>query len=196
MVRRSYSAALSLSLLQACAGSQVPAPTAAVDVAAADAPPTLLDERGGLELRYRLVDDEPGGLAVAERVVTQRLSSLGVENTFVRVEDEELVVVIAGPPNQVFVQVVFDADGAKRLAAITTLHVDRRLAIMIDGVVQTAPVVRSPITSGSAHFHPGAGRAEDQLREAERIALLFRSGALPSPLELVHERTIPPLPAR
>lgn len=80
-----------------------------------------------------------------------------------------------------------DKEGARRFAGMTQDNIGRPLAIVLDGKVITAPVIRSAITGGSGEIS-GAFSTE----EAHDLALLLRAGALPAPLEVIEERTVGP----
>lgn len=87
--------------------------------------------------------------------------------------------------NQPYVALSFDSIGADRFAKITRRHRGKRLAIVLDGKVQSAPVIREEITGGEAsisgHF---------TMDEASNLALVLRSGSLPAPIEIREERTV------
>ena len=80
-----------------------------------------------------------------------------------------------------------DDEGARKFAEITTHHVGDPFAVVLDGKVITAPVIRSPITAGRGQISGGF-----DAREAGDLALLLRAGALPAPLEVVEQRTVGP----
>jgi preprotein translocase subunit SecD len=65
--------------------------------------------------------------------------------------------------------------------------VGRQLAIVLDGYVQSAPVIREPITGGHGQI---SGRFT--FEEAQDLANVLRNGALPAPLTLQEERTVGP----
>ncbi|MGD2134230.1 MAG: hypothetical protein PVI23_15675 [Maricaulaceae bacterium] len=79
----------------------------------------------------------------------------------------------------------FNAVGAEIFSNLTTNHLGERIAVVIDGLVVTAPVVRSPITGGSG-FIEGDFTAE----EASNLADMLNAGALPSPLMLIEQATV------
>lgn len=81
----------------------------------------------------------------------------------------------------------FDTVGAKKFGKITTDHVNKRLAIILDGKVISAPVIREPILGGMGQIS-GGFTAES----ANDLALLLRAGALPAPLTILEERTVGP----
>ncbi len=80
-----------------------------------------------------------------------------------------------------------DTEGARRFADITTNNIGRPFAIVLDGKVITAPVIRSAITGGSGEISGNFTSAS-----ANDLALLLRAGALPAPLKVVEERTVGP----
>ncbi|RKY32350.1 MAG: protein translocase subunit SecDF, partial [Candidatus Omnitrophota bacterium] len=82
----------------------------------------------------------------------------------------------------------FNNEGTKRFAKVTKENVGRRLAIVLDGVVKSAPVIREPILSGDAQI-----TGDFTVQEAQDLALVLRAGALPAPLKIEEERTVGPL---
>ncbi len=90
--------------------------------------------------------------------------------------------------NEPVVSLRFNAEGAKKFAAVTAANVGRRLAIVLDGKVQSAPNIREAIPSGEAVI---TGRFS--IEQAQDLANVLRSGALPAPLSVEEERTIGPL---
>ncbi len=81
----------------------------------------------------------------------------------------------------------FDGVGAARFCDVTTENVGRLLAIVLDGVVISAPRINSPICQGS-----GIITGSFTVLETQELALLLRAGALPVPLTVVEERTVGP----
>jgi SecD/SecF fusion protein len=82
----------------------------------------------------------------------------------------------------------FNAEGAKRFAKITSENVGRRLAIVLDGKLQSAPQIREAILGGEAVI-----TGQFSLQEANDLALVLRVGALPAPVYVEEERTVGPL---
>ena len=80
----------------------------------------------------------------------------------------------------------FDTDGAQKFGKITSNNVGNRLAVVLDGVVITAPRINSAITGGS-----GIITGNFNAQEASDLAVLLRAGALPAPLEIVEESSQP-----
>jgi protein-export membrane protein SecD len=89
--------------------------------------------------------------------------------------------------NQPVVSFRFDTTGARKFADITTENVGRLFAIVLDDEVISAPRIQEPITGGS-----GVISGDFTVQEANELALLLRSGALPAPLTVLQERTVGP----
>ena len=85
--------------------------------------------------------------------------------------------------------VTFNLDrvGAKRFGKSTTSGVGKRLAIILDDKIISAPVVREAIISGSGQI-----TGNFTFQSATDLALLLRSGALPAPMNIIEERTVGP----
>jgi SecD/SecF fusion protein len=90
--------------------------------------------------------------------------------------------------NEPVVALKFNAEGAKKFADLTAANVGRRLAILLDGKVQSAPRIREAIPSGEAVI---SGRFD--VAQAQDLAVILRVGALPAPMRVEEERTIGPL---
>lgn len=88
---------------------------------------------------------------------------------------------------QIIVSMSFNDEGAKQFAKITTENVGKRLAIVLDGEVKSAPVIRQAITGGDAVIEN-----IPTLEEAKDIALVLQTGALPVTLEIQESQTIGP----
>jgi protein-export membrane protein SecD len=89
--------------------------------------------------------------------------------------------------NEPTVSFTMDRLGAQKFGRATTDNVGKRLAIVLDGEIVSAPSINEPITSGS-----GMISGNFSFQEATDLALLLRSGALPTPLSVVEERTVGP----
>ncbi|MDQ0318916.1 SecD/SecF fusion protein [Pararhizobium capsulatum DSM 1112] len=89
--------------------------------------------------------------------------------------------------NEPIVSFTFDAQGARQFAEITRDNVGRPFAIVLDGKVLTAPVIREPIVGGQGQI---SGNFTAQ--EATVLSALLRSGALPAPLTIIEERSVGP----
>lgn len=91
------------------------------------------------------------------------------------------------------VSLVFNSMGATKFAELTGNHLGQSMAIVLDKVVKSAPVIQSKIAGGRAVITLGRGRAHDQaVNEAKMIATALRAGALPASLEQLEERRVGP----
>jgi preprotein translocase subunit SecD len=93
---------------------------------------------------------------------------------------------------QYYVSLTFSPAGADRFEEVTGANVNRRFAIILDDVVDSAPVIRQKIGGGHAQITMGRGDAEKQLHDAKQLELVLRSGALPAPITPSSESTIGP----
>ncbi|NCS88432.1 MAG: protein-export membrane protein SecD [Ignavibacteria bacterium CG2_30_36_16] len=85
------------------------------------------------------------------------------------------------------VSMEMNGEGATQWARITGANVDKRIAIILDGVVFSAPVVRNKITGGRSQIEGMAGASEAKLLE-----IVLKAGALPAPVDIIEERTVGP----
>jgi len=88
---------------------------------------------------------------------------------------------------QPYVALDFTSEGAKKFADITGRHVGERLAIILDGVVKSAPVIKTRITGGKAVIE-----GNFTMEEATELRIVLKSGALPVPLNIIQNTTIGP----
>ncbi|MDI6841033.1 MAG: protein translocase subunit SecD [bacterium] len=86
------------------------------------------------------------------------------------------------------VDLTMTAEARRKWAHITGANVGRRIAIIMDGIVQSAPVVIERIAGGRSMIEMGTS----PFKEAQDLALIIRSGALPAPVKIVEERTVGP----
>jgi len=84
--------------------------------------------------------------------------------------------------NEPYVSLTFDAQGSQLFGETTTNNVGKRMAILLDGNVTKAPVIREPILGGQAQITLGYGRYDDLMAEAEDLSLVLQEGALPAQL--------------
>ncbi len=89
--------------------------------------------------------------------------------------------------NQTVVTFNLDRVGAKKFAKATSTGVGKRLAIILDGKIISAPNIVEPIIGGSGQI-----TGDFTFQSATDLALLLRSGALPAPMKIIEERTVGP----
>ena len=148
----------------------------------------LLLRRGELAFRFVVQPDaaSPRGQPVAETIVSADGESWLVERepllTNAHVEHAETMLT----QGQIVLQVRFTPEGSEILAEATARSVGRPLAIVVDGEVLSAPVIRAPISGGAARIEGGF-----TMDEASEIATALMSGALPAPLALISQHVVP-----
>ena len=98
--------------------------------------------------------------------------------------EEALATLYNGQP---IVTLGMNSEGAKTWSRVTGANVGRRLAILLDGNVHMAPVIRTKITDGQTQVEGFAN-----MNEAKDIAIVLRAGALPAPVDIIEERTVGP----
>jgi preprotein translocase subunit SecD len=85
------------------------------------------------------------------------------------------------------VSMTMNSEGATDWARITGANVGKRIAIMLDGVVFSAPSVRNKITGGRSQIEGMAN-----MEEAKLLEIVLKAGALPAPVDIIEERTVGP----
>jgi protein-export membrane protein SecD len=139
------------------------------------------------QLNFRLVTDnsEFG----TEELISENDDKLNVSKRII-MSGENLIDAqpnINNQNNEPTVSFTLDRLGAQKFGRVTTDNVGKRLAIVLDGEIVSAPTINEAITSGN-----GMISGNFSFQEATDLALLLRSGALPTPLVVVEERTVGP----
>ena len=135
----------------------------------------------GDELLYqRRVDRETRQERKIPYVVQKKTLLTGADLSTARVSIDQNT-------SEPYVSVEFNAAGAKAFGELTEANVGRRLAIVLDGNVHSAPVIRERIPSGQAQITGGFTS-----EEATDLAIVLRAGALPAPVQVLEERTVGP----
>lgn len=92
-----------------------------------------------------------------------------------------------GQFNEPYVSVTFDAKGAREFERITAENVKKRMAIVLDNTVYSAPVIQERISGGRAQI-----TGTFTMQEANDLAIVLRAGALPAPLRIIQDLTVGP----
>ena len=139
------------------------------------------------QLNFRLVkENEEFGV---EKMLSERGEELNVSKRVV-MSGENLIDAqpnFSNQSNQPSVSFTLDRLGAQKFGRTTSDNVGKRLAIVLDKKIISAPAINEAITSGN-----GVITGNFSFQEATDLALLLRSGALPTPLIIVEERTVGP----
>ena len=117
----------------------------------------------------------PGAVQVEKRVMVDGGDLVDAQQSF----DQQ-----TGEPDVTF---RFNLRGGQKFGQVTSENVGRPFAIVLDGKVISAPVIRSPITGGTGQI-----TGNFTLEQASNLAILLRAGALPAKLTVVEERTVGP----
>lgn len=80
-----------------------------------------------------------------------------------------------------------NSEGTSKWARITGANIGKRIAIVLDGAVYSAPVVQSKIPNGNSVIN-----GIESLEEAKDLEIVLKAGALPAPVRIIEERTIGP----
>ena len=153
----------------------------------------LVDEEGDIEealkgkipegdiiLNHRSVDPKTGGVKKVPHLLKEKTLMTGEVLKDARVS-------IDSQFHEPYVALEFDDIGAKLFEQITGANVKKRLAIILDDNVYSAPVIQEKIAGGRAQI---TGRFDK--KEASDLAIVLRAGALPAPVKIIEERTVGP----
>jgi len=146
---------------------------------------TLLGKTAQLNFRLVTENSEFG----IDKLVSENGENLNVSKRII-MSGENLIDAqpnINNQNNEPTVSFTLDRLGAQKFGRATTDNVGKRLAIVLDGEIVSAPSINEPITSGS-----GMISGNFSFQDATDLSLLLRSGALPTPLLVVEERTVGP----
>ncbi|MDR2099104.1 MAG: protein translocase subunit SecD [Rickettsiales bacterium] len=138
------------------------------------------------KMTFHLVDEEAmktGQIALDDEVI----DGVAIKKR-VAVSGETLTdsrVAYDGNTGAPAVTTVFNSLGAREFARLTSDNVGRRFAIVLDGRILSAPTIREPITGGVGQITGGF-----TTEQANDLSTMLRSGALPTELTVVEERTV------
>jgi len=153
----------------------------------------LLDEEHSLEEALR--GNIPEGSVIAYGTHLDRESGRRTQVPYL-VKNKTLMtgasletakVSIADRFGEPYVSLKFNAQGAQDFDRITAENVKKRLAIVLDGVIHSAPVIQERISGGNAQI-----TGTFTMDEAKDLAIVLRAGALPAPVTILEERTVGP----
>jgi len=135
----------------------------------------------GTEILYqRRVDKQTREERKVPFLVQKKAAITGRDVTTARVSIDQNT-------SEPYVSVDFNAAGARAFSDLTDANVGKRLAIVLDGNVHSAPQIRERIPSGRAQITGGFSTDE-----ATDLAIVLRAGALPAPVQVLEERTVGP----
>ena len=140
-------------------------------------------------LTFRLVSEKDDDFGSEDLFLDDGKGQLRV-NKRVMVSGDNLVNAIPkfdSNSNQATVSFTLNRVGAKRFGKVTSQNVGKRLAIILDNKIISAPTIQEPILGGNGQI-----TGDFTFQSATDLALLLRSGALPAPLNIIEERTVGP----
>ncbi|MGE0174233.1 MAG: protein translocase subunit SecD [Oligoflexales bacterium] len=89
------------------------------------------------------------------------------------------------------VSLTFTGTGGKRFSEITGANINKRLAIVLDNAVVSDPVIITQISGGKGQITMGGNKSYNEIvEEANQLALILKSGALPAPIKVLEERQV------
>ena len=159
----------------------------------------LFPEKHLAELQKYLAKNTPSGLLVKYGRIPDTVGEETRMRTFtlhaaVELTGDDLVdarVAMGSPENpRPSVSLDFSPAGTKIFADLTTRSVGKRLAIVLEDIVDSAPVIQTPITGGSAQITMGQGSRQEMIKNANQLALVLKAGALPAPVQFREERSV------
>jgi preprotein translocase subunit SecD len=114
-----------------------------------------------------------------------------VEVTGDQLTDARVQIENEGGIQKPVVGFTLDKEGADKFSDLTAANIGKRLAIVLDGVVDSAPVIQSRIPGGSGQITMGGLKAPQEIyQDASDLALVLKAGALPAPVRILEERTV------
>ncbi len=135
----------------------------------------------GDEILYKVVyDPKTGRVRKIPYLLKKRALLTGQYITDARVQIDRQY-------NEPYVTLSFDRRGAKLFEKITGENIKKRLAIVLDNKVNSAPVIQDKISGGRAQI-----TGNFTMEEARDLAIVLRAGALPAPVKILEERTVGP----
>ena len=166
----------------------------------------MLDEDIRLDLPARVPKDKEaevlqqfaGQLPEADQILFERMidKDTGLEYRMPYVVKNRVMLtgdvlsdarVSIGQFNDSYVSITFDAKGGQEFERITGENVKKRMAVVLDNTIYSAPVIQERISGGRAQI---TGTFTTQ--EANDLAIVLRAGALPAPLKIVQDLTVGP----
>ncbi|TKB72964.1 MAG: protein translocase subunit SecD [Nitrospira sp.] len=92
-----------------------------------------------------------------------------------------------GQFNDPYVSITFDGKGGREFERITGDNIKKRMAVVLDNTIYSAPVIQDRITGGRAQI-----TGSFSMQEANDLAIVLRAGALPAPLKIIQDLTVGP----
>lgn len=133
----------------------------------------------GEEVLFEIKENASGGTIKVPYLIKKRVLLDGSMLTNARVEFDQF--------NQPLVGIEFNRKGARLFEKITGENINKRLAIVLDKTVYSAPVIQDRIAGGRAVI-----TGSFSVNDAKDLAIALRAGSLPAPVHIIEERTVGP----
>ncbi len=135
----------------------------------------------GDEILFERVNEKEGTATASKRpyLVKQRAVMTG--------DSLKDALVAIGDFNQPYVSITFDSQGSTQFERVTSENVKKRLAIVLDNSVYSAPVIQEKIAGGRAQIS-----GSFSMDEANDLAIILRAGSLPAPVNVIQNVTVGP----
>lgn len=134
----------------------------------------------GAEILFETAISEPDGRAYSIPYLVKKEAVL----TGDVLQDARVTI---GDFNEPIVSITFDSQGAREFDLLTAANIGKRMAVVLDGKIYSAPVIRDRISGGRAVIEGTFTTAE-----ANDLAVVLRAGALPAPLKTLQDLTVGP----
>ncbi len=134
----------------------------------------------GSEILFESAVSEPDGRAYSIPYLVKKDAALIGDV----LQDARVTI---GDFNEPIVSITFDSKGAREFDVLTAANIGKRMAVVLDGKVYSAPVIRDRISGGRAIIEGTFSTAE-----ANDLAVVLRAGALPAPLKTLQDLTVGP----
>lgn len=149
-----------------------------------------------------IADKTPDGRVIKYGKLAERLGEIPMMRTYtvfkkVELTGDDLVdtrVTMGTDTNpRPSVSVTFNPTGARIFDELTKVSIGKRMAIVLEDLVDSAPVINTRIPDGNASISMGGARTrEEMLRDANQLSLVLKAGALPAPVTFREERSVGP----
>jgi len=143
----------------------------------------LVDEKGDLDKALQ------GNIPPEDEILYDREKKpyLIKKKTLLWGSDIKDVGVKIGQWGEPYISLDFKSEAAKTFADITGQHVEERLAIILDNVIQSAPVIKTRIPGGNAQI-----TGNFTMEEANELKIVLKSGRLPIPFDIIQNTVVGP----
>ena len=141
-------------------------------------------------LTFQFITDSNEETFGTEKLFFEDGSEVAVVSKRIIVNGDNLIdagVRVDDTTSETVVTFSLDRVGSKKFGKATSTGIGKRLAIVLDNEILSAPVIREAIVAGSGQIS-----GDFTFQSATDLALLLRSGALPAPLNIIEERTVGP----